>query len=63
MRDLLYKDVHRLSLGITNIGKFTLLRTHKQTITPRNFARCIYTILRVGLGKIGYKEVTPAEFI
>ncbi|KAF7623893.1 hypothetical protein COH20_010120 [Aspergillus flavus] len=54
VRNLLYEG----------IGIFTLLRTYKQTATPHNFSRGIYTILRVeGVGKIGHKEVTPAESI
>lgn len=73
VRNLLYEGVSvlccpfiplNLTLCITKIGIFTLLRTYKQTATPHNFSRGIYTILRVeGVGKIGHKEVTPAESI
>jgi hypothetical protein len=73
VRDLLYKGVSllcppsivlKLTIRTTKIGMFTLLRTHKQTTTPHNFSRGIYTALRVDrVGKIGHKEVTSAKSI
>ncbi|KAL4891348.1 hypothetical protein BDV59DRAFT_194320 [Aspergillus ambiguus] len=54
VRDLLYKG----------IGTFTLLRTHKETTTPHNFSRGIYTVLQVDReGKIGRKETASAKSI
>ncbi|KAL5365873.1 hypothetical protein BJX96DRAFT_169461 [Aspergillus floccosus] len=54
VRDLLYKG----------IGAFTLLRTYKETTTPRNFPQGIYTVLRVNrMGKIGQQEIGSAKSI
>ncbi|KAL3429182.1 hypothetical protein BDV09DRAFT_190339 [Aspergillus tetrazonus] len=61
VRDLLYENI---SLVYPPLGRYTLLRTYKETTTPYNFAHGIYTVLRVNrVGKIGQQEMGTAKSI
>ncbi|KAF7590255.1 hypothetical protein BBP40_003093 [Aspergillus hancockii] len=54
IRDLLYKG----------FGLFTLLRTYKETSTPVNFSKAVYTALRIdGSGVIGHTPVTLGKSV
>ncbi|KAL4946531.1 hypothetical protein BDV06DRAFT_182342 [Aspergillus oleicola] len=50
------------SLIYKGTARFTLLRTYKDTSTPLNFSKAVYTVLR-GPGKINDVEVTLGESI
>ncbi|KAL4934180.1 uncharacterized protein BDV17DRAFT_285917 [Aspergillus undulatus] len=43
-------------------AEFTLIRTYRDTSTPLNLSRAVYTVLR-GPGRIGNVQVTPGESI